>query len=63
MQTYADTVKTNENNHYLITRDYYNSLINSNALPIAELGMLVNILPKGGDIHHHFIGAIYAELY
>ncbi|MCC8483533.1 MAG: hypothetical protein LN561_03115 [Rickettsia endosymbiont of Labidopullus appendiculatus] len=61
MQTYADTVKTNENNHYLITRDYYNSLITSNALPIAELGMLVNILPKGGDIHHHFIGAIYAE--
>ncbi|WP_341756157.1 MULTISPECIES: adenosine deaminase family protein [unclassified Candidatus Tisiphia] len=61
MQTHADTVKTNENDHYLITRDYYNNLITSNDPPIAEIGMLVNILPKGGDIHHHFIGAIHAE--
>ncbi|MCC8399828.1 MAG: hypothetical protein LN563_04605 [Rickettsia endosymbiont of Platyusa sonomae] len=55
MQAHADTVKTNENNHYLITRDYYNSLITSNSLPIAELGMLVNILPKGGGIKYSFL--------
>ncbi|MCC8415990.1 MAG: hypothetical protein LN575_01185 [Rickettsia endosymbiont of Gnoriste bilineata] len=55
MQAYADTVKTNENNHYLLTRDYYNSLITSNSLPIAELGMLVNILPKGGGIKYSFL--------
>ncbi|MCC8398746.1 MAG: hypothetical protein LN569_05650 [Rickettsia endosymbiont of Labidopullus appendiculatus] len=61
MQTHADSVKTNEKDHYHITRDYYNNLITSNDLPVTELGMLVNILPKGGDIHHHFIGAIYVE--
>ncbi len=63
MQTHADSVKTNKKDNYHITRDYYNNLVASNNLPIAEIGMLVNILPKGGDIHHHFSGAIYAETF
>jgi adenosine deaminase len=29
----------------------------------AELTMFMTMLPKGGDLHHHYSGAIYAEQY
>ncbi|MBR7799818.1 adenosine deaminase [Undibacterium fentianense] len=52
------------------TRDYYAQLIQgshsttSAARPrLAELTMLMNMLPKGGDIHHHYSGSVYAEHY
>lgn len=49
--------------NYLATRDYYHELI-SGAMPsIAELTLFTNQLPKGGDLHHHYSGALYAETY
>jgi len=29
----------------------------------AELQMFLTLMPKGGDLHHHYSGAIYAETY
>lgn len=49
--------------NYLATRDYYHELI-SGAMPsIAELTLFTNQLPKGGDLHHHYSGALYVETY
>lgn len=30
---------------------------------VAQLNLFFNRMPKGGDIHHHFSGSIYAETY
>lgn len=48
---------------FVITQNYYNKLINKEPLPISQLSLFVNQLPKGGDLHHHYSGAIYAETY
>ncbi|MFA9274475.1 MAG: hypothetical protein ACEQSE_06310 [Candidatus Aquirickettsiella gammari] len=45
------------------TRHYYAQLVHPSAPHIAELTMLMTMMPKGGDIHHHYSGAIYAETY
>ncbi len=45
------------------TRAYYQSLIAPHSKRGAELTMLMTMLPKGGDIHHHYTGALYAEVY
>lgn len=48
------------------TSQYYTQLIRStnSAQPrLAELTMLMTMLPKGGDIHHHYSGSVYAETY
>lgn len=54
----SDTQKRN----YLATKRYYDSLINGTP-QLAELNLLTTMLPKGGDIHHHYTGALYAETY
>ena len=51
------------NNNYTITKQYYSQLISAPATNTAELGLLMNMLPKGADLHHHYSGAIYAETY
>lgn len=48
---------------YRATRDYYAALIAGPSPRLVELTLLMNLLPKGGDLHHHFSGAIYAETY
>ncbi|MFZ6819276.1 adenosine deaminase [Undibacterium sp. Ji22W] len=45
------------------TRQYYAQLVNPASPQLAELTMLMTMMPKGGDIHHHYSGAIYAETY
>ena len=45
------------------TRQYYAQLLVAKEPQLAELNMLMTMLPKGGDIHHHFSGAIYVETY
>jgi adenosine deaminase len=57
-ETQSDTQKKN----YLATKRYYDSLI-GNTPQLAELNLLTTMLPKGGDIHHHYTGALYAETY
>lgn len=48
--------------NYQATRAYYQQLLADKGRG-AELGMLMNMLPKGGDLHHHYTGALYAETY
>jgi adenosine deaminase len=55
------TVKSKQN--LQITRQYYANLISGSQPQLAELSMLMTMLPKGGDIHHHYSGSIYAETY
>ncbi|MFC0349330.1 adenosine deaminase [Undibacterium danionis] len=48
------------------TRQYYAQLIAGTPgaqTRLAELNMLMTMLPKGGDIHHHYTGSVYAETY
>lgn len=49
--------------NFTATRNHYARLISGNTPNIAELTLFANMLPKGGDVHHHYSGAIYAETY
>lgn len=53
----ADTAQQNKQS----TSNYYTKLVKQQRL--SELSMLMNMLPKGGDIHHHYTGSMYAEDY
>ena len=50
-------------NNETLTADYYNSLIAAPVAPSAELTLFFTQMPKGGDLHHHYSGALYAEQY
>ena len=43
------------------TSDYYNNIIIKN--DIAKLNFFFSMMPKGGDLHHHYSGAQYVETY
>jgi adenosine deaminase/adenosine deaminase CECR1 len=45
-----------------IVKRHFATLVASPAKK-AELTMFMTMLPKGGDLHHHYSGAIYAEQY
>lgn len=45
------------------TRQYFAGLINVASPEIAGLTMMMTLMPKGGDIHHHYAGSIYAETF
>ncbi|NOV28763.1 hypothetical protein DDY07_03210 [Methylomonas sp. ZR1] len=49
--------------NYLATQSYYHELISGTMPSIAELTLFTNQLPKGGDLHHHYSGALYVETY
>ncbi len=46
---------------YQATRLYYESLIAGPSPNLAALTLLMTMMPKGGDLHHHYAGAIYVE--
>lgn len=46
-----------------LARDYYTRLIQDPSPQTAELRLIANLLPKGGDLHNHYSGAQYAETY
>lgn len=49
--------------NYQATKAFYGELVNKGSPQLAELNLLMTMLPKGGDIHHHYTGALYAETY
>jgi adenosine deaminase len=55
----AATPKANE----AATARHYATLIAGPEPKTAELTMFFTQMPKGGDLHHHYSGAIYAEKY
>lgn len=53
---------------YQATRQYYEGLIagptpNGAGPNLAALTLLMTMMPKGGDLHHHYAGAIYVETF
>lgn len=45
------------------TADLYQRLVSTQPQNLAALTLFTNLLPKGGDLHHHYSGSIYAETY
>lgn len=45
------------------TEFLYNEFIEGDSPNIAQLNLFFSKMPKGGDIHHHYSGSIYAETY
>ncbi|MGJ9417888.1 adenosine deaminase [Massilia sp. CMS3.1] len=45
------------------TARHYATLIAGDEPKLAELTMFFTQMPKGGDLHHHYSGAIYVEQY
>ena len=45
------------------TRQYYTGLIGGQSPNLAGLTLMMTMLPKGGDLHHHYSGSIYAETF
>lgn len=46
-----------------ITKRHFASLVAGGAPKLAEMTMFFSLMPKGGDLHHHYSGALYAEQY
>ena len=45
------------------TAQYFAGLLAGPAPQLSELTMFFSQMPKGGDLHHHYSGALYAEQY
>ena len=45
------------------TSEIYEGLISQKQPDIAKLTLFFRKMPKGGDIHHHYDGSMYAETY
>ena len=43
------------------TSNFYESMLNSSTSNEALLHLFFTKMPKGGDLHHHYSGSIYAE--
>jgi hypothetical protein len=46
-----------------VTKRHFASLVSGKEPKLAELTMFFTMMPKGGDLHHHYSGALYAEQY
>ncbi len=46
-----------------LTQRHFAALVAGPQPKLAELTLFMTMLPKGGDLHHHYSGAIYAEQY
>ncbi|MES2742776.1 MAG: adenosine deaminase [Pseudomonadota bacterium] len=46
-----------------LTQRHFAALVAGPQPQLAELTLFMTMLPKGGDLHHHYSGAIYAEQY
>src|SRR5471032_1979010 len=46
-----------------ITKRHFAALVSGSEPKLAELTMFFTMMPKGGDLHHHYSGALYAEQY
>jgi adenosine deaminase/adenosine deaminase CECR1 len=49
--------------NFQATSKLYESFFEGDKPQIAKLNLFVTRMPKGGDLHHHYTGTIYAETY
>src|SRR5881409_2336466 len=52
-----------QNANEAATARHYAALIAGPEPKTAELTLFFSQMPKGGDLHHHYSGALYAETY
>ena len=57
------SVVVDDGSHYDKTRLLYRSMVDKDKPEIAKLNLFFTQMPKGGDIHHHYSGTVYAESY
>jgi adenosine deaminase len=50
-------------NNEALTRRHFAALTDGAQPKLAELTLFLSMMPKGGDLHHHYSGSIYAEQY
>ncbi len=62
VQAAPTSVDTPQNN-LTKTQALYLKLLSGPSPDTAGLTLFANMLPKGGDLHHHFSGSMYAETY
>lgn len=51
----------NRTTDFKTTAEFYKKIVETNN--IAKLNQFFTNMPKGGDLHHHYTGTIYAETY
>lgn len=49
--------------NYHHTKNFYNNIVSGRSVDVAKLNLFFTQMPKGGDLHHHYTGSIYAETY
>lgn len=59
----ADSAVQQSPNNRQATGSLYAQMLSGRSVDLAGLSLFANMLPKGGDLHHHFSGSIYAETY
>jgi adenosine deaminase/adenosine deaminase CECR1 len=57
------TTSTNSADNLHVTAQFYDSIFEGDKPNIAKLNLFFTKMPKGGDLHHHYTGTIYAETY
>jgi len=61
---FDSSAKIRTSDPFSVTKAYYEKLLSGGSKSdVAELRLFLTQMPKGGDIHHHFSGATYAETY
>ena len=59
----CSALRTVDTNHFVLTRSHYDEMTKGPNPSLAGLTLFFAGMPKGGDIHHHYSGSIYAESY
>ena len=59
----ADPSSASVQKNLAATRAHYAELLAGPSPRVAELTLFTERLPKGGDLHHHYAGALYVETY
>lgn len=63
LQADSSKVLLTDTNSSQITSKFYKSMLDGNKPNEALLHLFFTKMPKGGDLHHHYSGSIYAETY
>ena len=63
LQADIPTIKLEDTNRSQITSQFYESMLDTHQPNEALLHLFFTKMPKGGDLHHHYSGSIYAETY
>jgi len=53
----------NQSKNGKLTSQFYNSIVQKEDIDLSKLNLFFTQMPKGGDLHHHYSGTIYAETY